>query len=739
MSDKGTLTAALKILEAYSRDVGRGIARIDYDSMDLLNATTGDVIEIRGGEKSKSTRRTAAKCLPLYPSDEGKGIIRIDGLVRNNAGLAIGDTVVIKKIKAIPAEKVIVAPLEAIPPIDERYLADSLEGVCMTKGDNVMVPYFGGRLTFQIIGLTPAATDAVIISQKTIFSITTSEQALRYGDARAVAYEDIGGLKDEIQKVREMIELPLRHPEIFEKLGIEAPKGVLLHGPPGTGKTLLAKAVANESNSHFISISGPEIMSKFYGESEARLREIFKEAREKAPSIIFIDEIDSIAPKREEVMGEVERRVVSQLLSVMDGLEARGKVIVIAASNRPNAIDPALRRPGRFDREIEIKVPDKHGRLEVLQVHSRNMPLSTDVDQIRIAAVTHGFVGADLEYLCKEAAMKCLRRMLPELNLEEEKLLPETLDKLIITMNDFQYAIREVTPSAMREVYVEPPEVKWDDIGGLDSVKRELQEAVEWPMRFPDMYKQLKHTAPKGILLHGPSGTGKTMLAKAVATESEANFISVKGPELMSKWVGESERGIREIFRKARQASPCVIFFDEIDSIAPIRGGGEGFGGGGHSSSERMMSQLLTEMDGIQEIHDIVVIAATNRVDMIDTALLRPGRFDKIIYIPNPDKFTREKILQIHIKGKPISDDIDLKRLVDMTEGFSGADVSSVANTAVSLVLHDYIQKYPSPEEVLKHTSEARVSNRHFEDAVKHVKRQREMKPEENMNISHFR
>jgi transitional endoplasmic reticulum ATPase len=738
MAANNTLNLDLKILEAYTRDVGRGVARIDYDSMESLSASTGDLIEIKGGEKNKSHRRTVAKCLPLYPSDEGKGIIRVDGLVRNNAGVAIGDTVVVRKIKAVPAEKVIVAPLEAVPPIDERYLADALEDVPMIKGDNVMVPYFGGRLTFQVIGVSPPASDAVLVSQKTQFNITTSSDVRRGADTQGIAYEDIGGLKDVIQRVRETIELPLRHPEIFEKLGIEAPKGVLLHGPPGTGKTLLAKAVANESNSHFISISGPEIMSKFYGESEARLREIFKEAREKAPSIIFVDEIDSIAPKREEVTGEVERRVVSQLLSVMDGLEARGKVVVIAATNRPNALDPALRRPGRFDREIEIRVPDKRGRLEVLQIHTRNMPLDKDVDQDRIAAVTHGFVGADLEYLCKEAAMKCLRRLLPELNLQEEKVSPETLQKLIIQKNDFENAIREIMPSALREVYVEPPDVRWDDIGGLETVKRELQEAVEWPMRFPEMYKQLGHTVPKGILLHGPSGTGKTMLAKAVATESEANFISIKGPELMSKWVGESEKGIRDIFRKARQASPCVIFFDEVDSIAPIRGGGmEGFGG--HSSSERMMSQLLTEMDGMQEIHDVVVIAATNRVDMMDTALLRPGRFDKIIYIPNPDKNTRERILQIHVKGKPISDDIDLKRLVDMTEGFSGADVSSVANTAVSLVLHDYIQKYPSPEEALKHTSEARVSMRHFEDAVKNVRRQREMKPEEKMNLSHFR
>jgi transitional endoplasmic reticulum ATPase len=728
---------SIKILEAYTRDVGRGVARIDYDSMDSLSASTGDVIEIRG------KRRTVAKCLPLYPSDEGKGIIRVDGLVRNNAGVAIGDTVVVRKIKAVPAEKVIVAPLEAIPPIDERYLADALESVPLTKGDNVMVPYFGGRLTFQVIGVSPlqaASAESVLVTQKTIFHITDKDQALGKGVPQ-VAYEDIGGLKEEMQKVREMIELPLRHPEIFEKLGIEAPKGVLLHGPPGTGKTLLAKAVANESNAHFISISGPEIMSKFYGESEARLREIFKEAKEKAPSIMFVDEIDSIAPKREEVSGEVERRVVSQLLSLMDGLEGRGKVIVMAATNRPNAIDPALRRPGRFDREIEIKVPDKRGRLEILQIHTRNMPLDTDVNQERMAAVTHGFVGADLEYLCKEAAMKCLRRLLPELNLEDEKLAPEVLDKLIITMSDFESAIKDVMPSAMREVYLESPDVNWKDIGGLEEVKRELQEAVEWPMRYPDMYKKLGHAIPKGILLHGPSGTGKTMLAKAVATESEANFIGVKGPELMSKWVGESEKGIREIFRKARQAAPCVIFFDEIDSIAPTRGGGAGMEGGMgiNTSTERMVSQLLTELDGIQELQGVVVLAATNRVDMIDMALIRPGRFDKIVFVPKPDRKTRQVILEIYVKDKPIGQDVNMKTIADATEGFSGADVSAIANTAVSLVLHEYLQRYPTPEEAAKHTSDALVSMRHFEEAVRKIKTQREMKPEEKANLSQYR
>jgi len=725
---------SLKVLEAYTRDVGRGVARIDYDSMDALNSSTGDVIEIKG------KRRTVAKCLPLYPSDEGKGIIRIDGLGRNNAGIAIGDTVSVRKIKAVAAEKVTVAPLEAIPPIDERYLADALESVPLIKGDNVMVPYFGGRLTFQVIGVTPAA-DAVLITQKTVFHIAEKGETLR--GVPQVTYEDIGGLTDEIKKVREMIELPLRHPEIFEKLGIEAPKGVLLYGPPGTGKTLLAKAVANESNAHFISISGPEIMSKFYGESEARLREIFKEAKEKAPSIVFVDEIDSIAPKREEVTGEVERRVVSQMLSLMDGLEARGKVIIIAATNRPNAIDPALRRPGRFDREIEIKVPDKKGRMDILNIHSRNMPLTDDVDLTKMAAVSHGYVGADLEYLCKEAAMKCLRRLLPELNMEDEKLSPETLDKLIVNNEDFTSALREITPSGMREVFIENPDIKWDEVGGLEDVKRELQEAVEWPMKFPSLYTNLGHKMPHGILLHGPSGTGKTLLAKAVATESEANFVSVRGPELLSKWVGESERGIREIFRRARQASPCVIFFDEIDSIAPIRGiGGE------TAVTERVVSQLLTELDGMQSMHGVIVLGATNRADMIDPALLRPGRFDKVIMVPMPDKKSRRQILEINSKDIPVNVDkskanepdyVDLDRLAELTDGLSGADVGAIANTAVSLIIHDILDKNPNPKDVEKATKGAKVTMKQFEEAIKKIRAQKDIKLGQKVTVPYYR
>ena len=732
MSESGL---SLKVLEAYTRDVGRGVARIDYDSMDNLNASTGDVIELKG------KRRTVAKCLPLYPSDEGKGIIRIDGLGRNNSGIAIGDAITVKKIKAVPAEKVVVAPLEAIPPIDERYLADALESVPLIKGDNVMVPYFGGRLTFQVIGVTPAA-DAVLVTQKTVFHIAEKGETLR--GVPQVTYEDIGGIRDEIKKVREMIELPLRHPEIFEKLGIEAPKGVMLYGPPGTGKTLLAKAVANESNAHFISISGPEIMSKFYGESEARLREIFKEAREKAPSIIFVDEIDSIAPKREEVTGEVERRVVSQMLSLMDGLEARGKVIVISATNRPNAIDPALRRPGRFDREIEIKVPDKKGRQEILQIHTRNMPLAGEdhdspVVIDKIAAVSHGYVGADLEYLCKEAAMKCLRRLLPELNLEEEKIPPETLDKLIVNSDDFRKALVEVTPSGMREVFIENPDVKWEEVGGLAEVKRELMEAVEWPMKYPELYDKLGHKMPRGILLHGPSGTGKTLMAKAVATQSEANFVSVRGPELLSKWVGESERGIREIFKRARQSAPCVIFFDEIDSIAPIRGAG-----GETAVTERVVSQLLTELDGMENMHGVVVLAATNRADMIDPALLRPGRFDKIIQIPLPDKESRSSILKINCEDIPIADPksadkIDYEKLAEMTDGLSGADVASIANTAVSLVVHEHLDSAPDAKEITEKASKAIVTMKHFEEAVKKVREQKDLKIGEVLTQSYYR
>ncbi|MDB9721967.1 CDC48 family AAA ATPase [Nitrosopumilus sp.] len=722
---------SLKVLEAYTRDVGRGVARIDYDSMDTLNASTGDVIEIKG------KRRTVAKCLPLYPSDEGKGIIRIDGLGRNNSGIAIGDTISVRKIKAVAAEKVVVAPLEAIPPIDERYLADALESVPLIKGDNVMVPYFGGRLTFQVIGVTPAA-DAVLITQKTVFHIAEKGETLR--GVPQVTYEDIGGITNEIKKVREMIELPLRHPEIFEKLGIEAPKGVLLYGPPGTGKTLLAKAVANESQAHFISISGPEIMSKFYGESEARLREIFKEAREKAPSIIFVDEIDSIAPKREEVTGEVERRVVSQMLSLMDGLEARGKVIVIAATNRPNAIDPALRRPGRFDREIEIKVPDKKGRSDILAIHSRNMPLADDVDMAKISSVSHGYVGADLEYLCKEAAMKCLRRLLPVLDLQEEKLSPETLDKLIVNHEDFTKALIEVTPSGMREVFIENPDVSWEEVGGLEDVKRELQETVEWPMKYPGLYDKLGHSMPRGILLHGPSGTGKTLLAKAVATQSEANFISVRGPELLSKWVGESERGIREIFKRARQSSPCVVFFDEIDSIAPIRGAG-----GENAVTERVVSQLLTELDGMENMHGVIVLAATNRADMIDPALLRPGRFDKIIQIPLPDKESRKSILKLNAEKIPTVTEesdpkhIDFEKLSELTDGLSGADTASIANTAVSLVIHEYLDSHPDVKDIEKTTIDAKVTMKHFEEAVKKVREQKDLKLGEKLVASYYR
>jgi len=669
---------SLKVLEAYTRDVGRGVARIDYDSMDTLNASTGDVIEIKG------KRRTVAKCLPLYPSDEGKGIIRIDGLGRNNSGIAIGDTISVRKIKAVAAEKVVVAPLEAIPPIDERYLADALESVPLIKGDNVMVPYFGGRLTFQVIGVTPAA-DAVLITQKTVFHIAEKGETLR--GVPQVTYEDIGGIHNEIKKVREMIELPLRHPEIFEKLGIEAPKGVLLYGPPGTGKTLLAKAVAGETNAHFISLSGPEIMGKHYGESEERIREIFTQAEENSPSIIFIDEIDSIAPKRDEVSGELEKRIVSQLLTLMDGMKSRGKVVVIAATNRPDSIDPALRRPGRFDREVEIGIPDDVGRFDILSIHTRGMPINEKVNLKQISKTTHGFVGADLEVLSKEAAMRSLRRILPEIDLDEEKISSEILQKIEITSNDFQEALKEVKPSALREVQVQVPDVSWDDVGGLDELKDELRETVEWPIKHKEAYDYVNVETPKGVLLYGPPGTGKTLIAKALAKMTESNFISIKGPELLSKWVGESERGVREIFRKARQAAPCIIFLDEVDSLVPRRGSGNS----DSHVTENIVSQILTEIDGLEELHNVLIIGATNRLDIVDEALLRPGRFDRIIEVGNPDSKGRKHIFEIHTKKKPLESNVDIKKLVEITDGFSGAEIASITNRAALVALKRYV------------------------------------------------
>jgi len=561
----GSGVVSLRVAEARGRDVGRGIARIDPEVMERLGLTPGDVVEISG------KRKTVAICWPGYNEDAGKGIIRIDGYTRENAGVSIDEKVTVRKVEARKAKKITLAPIEPLR-IEgaEEYLAQILEGRVVTRGDCIPIGIMGRRVDLVVTSVQPPAP-AVIIDADTEIAIGEKPAAV-VREVPKVTYEDIGGLREEIRKIREMVELPLKYPELFERLGVEAPKGVLLYGPPGTGKTLLAKAVANETNAAFFSISGPEIMSKFYGESEERLREIFRQAEENAPSIIFIDEIDAIAPKREEVTGEVEKRVVSQLLALMDGLKPRGRVVVIGATNRPNAIDPALRRPGRFDREIEIGVPNKQGRLEILQIHTRGMPLSEDVDLEKIASVTHGFVGADLAALCKEAAMRALRRILPEIDFEKDTIPAEILNKITVTMNDFMEALKDVEPSAMREVLVEVPTVKWEDIGGLADVKLELQEAVEWPLKYPEVFEHLDAKPPKGILLYGPPGTGKTLLAKAVATESEANFISIKGPELLSKWVGESERAVREVFRKARQAAPSIIFFDEIDSIAPIRG-----------------------------------------------------------------------------------------------------------------------------------------------------------------------
>ncbi len=768
----------LKVNQAYPSDSGRGIARLDPDAMMKLQISPGDVIEIEG------KRKTVAKVWRSPKRDWGKNIIRIDHFTRENAGIGVGDLVKIRKVNYSIAKTVVLAPTKKIEMriygIDPgEYLKHQFLKRPLVEGD--LLPLIGspaitgfGRYGQQnqavvFVALKTEPKGPVIMDESTrvIYRDHPVRGFEKVGKA-GVTYEDIGGLKEELQKVREIIELPLKYPELFKRLGIEPPKGVLLYGPPGTGKTLIAKAVANEIGASFFTINGPEIMSKFYGESEQRLREIFEEAKQNAPSIIFIDEIDSIAPRREDVTGEVERRVVAQLLTLMDGLEERGQVIVIGATNRIDAVDPALRRPGRFDREIEIGVPDREGRFEILQIHTRNMPLEPKylrefalealerikkniedpkvhkdiefaIEEVkklereqeiertiksilpqeilneveneiiramlkRVADQTHGFVGADIEALCKEAAMKALRRYLPSIDLEAEEIPIEVLESMRVKWEDFLEALKEIEPSAMREVLVEIPKVTWEDVGGLEDVKREIIEAVEWPLKYPEKFKKFGIRPPKGVLLYGPPGTGKTLIAKAVANESEANFISIKGGELLSKWLGESEKAVRKIFRKARQVAPCIIFFDEIDAIAQMRGIDEG-----SRAVERVLNQLLIEMDGLEELHGVIVIGATNRPDILDPALLRPGRFDRLVYVRPPDKKSRLAIFKIHTRNMPLAEDVDLNELAEITEGYVGADIEAICREAVMLALREN----PNAE---------KIEMRHFYEAIKKIK-----------------
>ncbi len=671
----------------YQPDVGRSIARVPDQIAKKFGLSQGDLVKITGSSS------TGAIVMRGFPEDRGLDIIRIDGLVRRNAGTSIGEKVAVQKTEVKEARSVTIAPADPHVMLQMMGGGIDLLGKPVTKGDVIssagLMSFFGlGEIKFVVTDTSPSGI--VLVTEVT--DIKVLPRAVEVKEAKvmvpAVTYEDIGGLKVELQRVREMIELPLKHPEVFDRLGIEPPKGVLLHGPPGTGKTLIAKAVANESGAHFIDIAGPEIMSKWYGESEARLRKVFEDAEKNAPSIVFIDELDAIAPKREEVTGEVERRVVATLCTALDGLKARGKVIVIGATNRVNALDPAIRRPGRFDREIELGVPDRDGRKEILQIHTRGMPLAKDIDLDRYANITHGFVGADLEALVKEAAMSALRRILPKIKLEEKLIPPEVLEKLQVTKEDFDNALKIAEPSAMREVLIEIPDVHWEDVGGLERAKQELIEAVEWPIEYPDAFKRVGIEPPHGILLYGPPGTGKTLLARAVATESEANFISIKGPELLSKWVGESEKGVRETFRKAKMAAPAIIFFDEIDALVPRRG--SGFGDA--HVTERVISQLLTELDGLEKLKNVVVIGATNRPDLVDPALLRPGRFDRLVLVPAPDEKARLEILKIHTKGMPLGKDVDLKLLAKETGGYAGSDIAALCREAAMLVLRKDIK-----------------------------------------------
>lgn len=732
---KNNTTLTLKVKEALPKDVGRAIVRIDPEDMKLIGFEVGDIIEIEG------KRKTPAKVMPCYAEERGKKIIQMDGISRENVQIGLDEKVQIRKIGCKPANKITLLPLTISSLLqrdkDTRYISSLIEGLPVTSGDRVRATLFGSRwCDFKVEDTIPEGV--VLVTPATLIRMKIKEVK---EEKAKISYEDIGGLYPQIQRIREMIELPLRYPQVFERLGIDAPKGVFLYGPPGTGKTLIARAVANETEAYFIHISGPEIMGKFYGESEARLRSVFENAQKHTPAIIFIDEIESIAPKREEMGAEkqVERRVVAQLLSLMDGLESRGQVIVIAATNLPNTVDPALRRPGRFDREISLPIPDKNGRLEILHIHTRGMPLAEDVhphtknfgvggkplhqyigvgvNLEKLAEITHGFVGADLEALARESAMSALRKILPKIDFEMADIPYETLMKLEVTMDNFLEAMKEVEPSAIREFFVEVPDVKWEDVGGLENIKEELKETIEWPLKYVDIFKKAGTNPPKGILLYGSPGTGKTLLAKAVANESGVNFISVKGPSLISKYVGESERAIREVFKIAKQASPTILFFDEIDSIVPRRG----------SSStdahvtERVISQLLTEMDGIEELKGVVVLAATNRLDLVDPALLRSGRFDLLLELPIPDEKTRLKIFEIHTKDKPLDKDVDLKELSKETDGMVGSDIEFICRKASMLAIREYISQESG---VRSQESELKISKRHFEEALNLIKKQ---------------
>ncbi|MGD1276764.1 MAG: CDC48 family AAA ATPase [Tepidisphaeraceae bacterium] len=703
----------LKVAEGGPKDVGRGIARIDPQDMSRSGAAVGDIVEIRG------KRTTVAKIMPTFQPDRGKGIVQIDGLLRGNCQAGLDEKVTVSRVEAKPAERIVLSPGAPLTSMtakgDAKYLGRLLEGLPLVVGDTVRATLFGARShDFTVLSASPPGP--VLVHAATV--ITVKEE--KAGEARGlrISYEDIGGLSREIRRIREMVELPLKYPQVFQRLGIDAPKGVLLHGPPGTGKTLIARAVANETDAYFVHISGPEIMAKFYGESEGRLRAIFEEAAAHAPAIIFLDEIDAIAPKREEMGAEkqVERRVVAQLLALMDGLNNRGQVLVIGATNIPNTLDPALRRPGRFDREIEIGIPSANSRLEIINVHSRGMPLASDVDLSRLAQITHGFVGADLEALCREAAMACVRTIFPNIDFAMKDIPYEQLLSLEVHMDHFLEALKEIEPSAIREVFVEVPDVGWDDVGGLEDIKRELIETVQWPLEHAELFAMAATRPARGILLVGPPGTGKTLLVKALARESKVNFIAVKGPELLSQWVGASEKGVREVFRKARQASPCILFFDEIDSLVPLRGGT-----GDSGVIQRVVSQFLTEMDGIEALEGVLVLGATNRRDIVDPAVLRPGRFDLLLELPMPDKAARLAILKVHVRGKPLAKGVSLEALAQATDGCSGADLAAICNKAALVAIREYLETCKRQGGGY---SGFTIGSRHVDEAKKLVDRQ---------------